>query len=90
MNSYFIDGSSITVESLWEMTHSPGTFQITENARKKMTASRNYIESRIKNGDIMYGVNTGFGAFSSVRISDDQIEQLQKNLIRSLKFSQKR
>jgi histidine ammonia-lyase len=83
MNSYFIDGSSITVESLWEMTHSPGTFQITENARKKMTASRNYIESRIKNGDIMYGVNTGFGAFSSVRISDDQIEQLQKNLIRS-------
>jgi histidine ammonia-lyase len=31
----------------------------------------------------MYGVNTGFGAFSSIRISDDQIEQLQKNLIRS-------
>jgi histidine ammonia-lyase len=31
----------------------------------------------------MYGVNTGFGAFSSVRISDSQIEQLQKNLIRS-------
>jgi histidine ammonia-lyase len=37
----------------------------------------------MKSGEAIYGVNTGFGAFSSVRISDAEIEQLQRNLIRS-------
>ncbi|MCC2678076.1 MAG: hypothetical protein K0R29_652 [Pseudobdellovibrio sp.] len=83
MKTFLIDGNSITVDSLWEMTHGQGQFKLADEAAKKVKASRDYIESRIKNGEIMYGVNTGFGAFSSVRISDDQIEQLQKNLIRS-------
>jgi len=83
MKTFLIDGNSVTVDSLWEMTHGQGHFKLADEAAKKVKASRDYIEARIKNGEIMYGVNTGFGAFSSVRISDDQIEQLQKNLIRS-------
>lgn len=83
MKTFFIDGNSITVDSLWEMTHVEGQYKLTAEAGKKIKDSRDYIETRIKNGEVMYGVNTGFGAFSSVRISDDQIEQLQKNLIRS-------
>lgn len=31
----------------------------------------------------VYGVNTGFGSLCKVKISDDDIEQLQYNLIRS-------
>lgn len=68
-------------------------FQVAQSSKQKvslgtvgyqnMRKSRDYIESRIKAGDVMYGVNTGFGAFSSVRISDNEIEELQKNLIRS-------
>ena len=83
MKKYTLDGSSITIDSLYEMTHAPGNFELAESACNQIQASRDYIEGRIKNGEVMYGVNTGFGAFSSVRISDDQIEQLQKNLIRS-------
>ena len=83
MKKFILDGSSITVDSLHEMTFSEGVFELADSARKKIEASRNYIEKRIQNGEIMYGVNTGFGAFSSVRISDAQIEDLQKNLIRS-------
>lgn len=83
MKTFFIDGNSITVDSLWEMTHEQGQYKLTAEATKKIKSSRDYIENRIRNGEVMYGVNTGFGAFSSVRISDDQIEQLQKNLIRS-------
>lgn len=83
MKKFIIDGRSITVDSLFEMTNEPGHFELAPEARKQVQKSRDYIEGRIKNGEVMYGVNTGFGAFSSVRISDDQIEQLQKNLIRS-------
>src|SRR5271156_6509659 len=34
-------------------------------------------------GGSAYGVNTGFGKMASVRISSDQIRQLQTNLVRS-------
>ena len=83
MKKFIIDGHSITVDTLFEMTNEAGHFELAPDARKQVQKSRDYIEGRIKNGEVMYGVNTGFGAFSSVRISDDQIEQLQKNLIRS-------
>lgn len=80
---FVIDGNSVTVDTLYEMTFSEGEFILAPNAEKKVKAARDYIEGRIKNGEVMYGVNTGFGAFSSIRISDLDIEQLQKNLIRS-------
>lgn len=88
MKKYILDGNSITVDSLYEMTMdglsgSSGIFEIAPESKKKVQASRDYIENCVKNGEVIYGVNTGFGAFSSVRISDTEIEQLQKNLIRS-------
>ncbi|MBL7555196.1 MAG: histidine ammonia-lyase [Bdellovibrionaceae bacterium] len=79
-----IDGQSITVENLFKAATDYKTkFELDPRARKKMDASREYIEGKLAKGEVMYGVNTGFGAFSSVRISDAEIETLQKNLIRS-------
>tara|TARA_B110001454_G_scaffold219202_1_gene252060 strand:- start:160302 stop:161831 length:1530 start_codon:yes stop_codon:yes gene_type:complete len=79
-----IDGQSITVENLFQAaTNFNAKFELDPRARKKMDASREYIEGKLAKGEVMYGVNTGFGAFSSVRISDAEIETLQKNLIRS-------
>ncbi|MBC7371219.1 MAG: histidine ammonia-lyase [Bdellovibrionaceae bacterium] len=79
-----LTGEQITLENLYEISQDPGMkAHLDPGARAKMQKSRDYIEGRIKNGEVMYGVNTGFGAFSSVRISDSEIEQLQRNLIRS-------
>lgn len=83
MKKFILDGHSITIDSLYEMTYEEGKFELASEAKTRIKASRDYIEGRIQNGDVMYGVNTGFGAFSSVRISDSEIEQLQRNLIRS-------
>lgn len=94
-----VDGRSANVESVWLVanggrgSHSHGyghshshdevLVELSPAAREKMQVSRSYIEKRVAAGEVMYGVNTGFGAFSSVRISDGEIEQLQRNLIRS-------
>ena len=86
MKKFVLDGQSMTMNSLWEMVQADSVtsrFELSESAIADIQKSRKYIESRISNGEVMYGVNTGFGAFSSVRISDTEIEQLQKNLIRS-------
>lgn len=79
-----IDGHSIQLNTFFEaVMNANAKFELTPAAAAEMKKSRDYIESRIATGEVMYGVNTGFGAFSSVRISDSEIEQLQRNLIRS-------
>lgn len=79
-----INGESITVDSLYKAAFDSSIqVVLADSSRAEMKKSRDYIEGRIAKGEVMYGVNTGFGAFSSVRISDSEIEQLQRNLIRS-------
>lgn len=81
--SFALDGDTMQTTLLSSLVHQKIKFTLAESARQKMTASRDYIEKEIAAQKIMYGVNTGFGAFSSVQISKDQIQQLQVNLIRS-------
>lgn len=79
-----ITGQNLTSENVFQVAFSPGVkVELSQEGREKMQTSRAYIEKRINAGEVMYGVNTGFGAFSSVRISDAEIEELQRNLIRS-------
>lgn len=79
-----LHGEELSVLDLAHIAYHPELkVELAPQARERMRQSRHYIESRIERGDVMYGVNTGFGAFSSVRISDNEIETLQRNLIRS-------
>lgn len=84
-----LTGEDIDLKAVWRVAHSwdaPSSqmkVRLSASAQEAMRTSRAYIEDRIGTGDAIYGVNTGFGAFSSVRISDEEIEELQRNLIRS-------
>lgn len=81
-----ITGEDITIDQVRKVAFAkPGTLKVelSEKSRSLMTESRSYIDGRISQGEVMYGVNTGFGLFSNVRISDSEIEELQRNLIRS-------
>ncbi|MHA1910131.1 MAG: histidine ammonia-lyase, partial [Candidatus Kariarchaeaceae archaeon] len=62
-----------------------------ENAKVRLSPSaedliiqaRKRVEEAIASGQTIYGINTGFGELSNVRISTDDLEKLQINLIRS-------
>ena len=54
-----------------------------EDAYRKVEASAATLRERIKGADAIYGVNTGFGKLASVRIEDDKLVELQRNLVRS-------
>ncbi|MCB0397248.1 MAG: histidine ammonia-lyase [Flavobacteriales bacterium] len=45
--------------------------------------SRQAVDDIVKGSDILYGVNTGFGPLCQTRISPEDTEQLQVNLIKS-------
>lgn len=53
------------------------------SARAKVEASHRVLQTILARGDPIYGVNTGFGALSTVRIPDGDLAQLQKNIVRS-------
>jgi len=57
--------------------------KITDEVIKNMEKGYNYLQEELKSGKAIYGVNTGFGHLSNVKISDKDLEELQYNIIRS-------
>jgi histidine ammonia-lyase len=49
----------------------------------EVDASRERVERALESGAVHYGINTGFGALARVRINDDDLGQLQRNLLLS-------
>ncbi len=78
-----INGHSLTFEQLYDVVFAGAEVALEPAARARMEASRAVVERLITSGKIAYGVNTGFGELARVRISADQIRQLQLNLVRS-------
>jgi len=54
-----------------------------EAAVAAMQASRAVVDGAVARGDVVYGVNTGFGNFADVKIGPADLEALQRNLVRS-------
>lgn len=78
-----LTGSNITTQLLWEVsTNEDCEVKLSESATLAIKQSREFIKNKQKKQTI-YGVNTGFGAFSKIKIPQQDIQQLQKNLIRS-------
>ncbi len=78
-----IDGHSLTIEGAISVANGNNTAVLAQSARRRMEESRKGVEQIIDSGEVVYGINTGFGAMSSVRIAGDDLEQLQSNLIKS-------
>jgi histidine ammonia-lyase len=83
MSAIQIDGEHLDFAQLYRVVFEGTNVELTEQARVRMLASRAVIERLIASDQAVYGVNTGFGKMASVRISREQIGELQVNLVRS-------
>jgi histidine ammonia-lyase len=83
MAHYALDGNSLTLESLQHVVYHGTPIALSLQAQRRLRASRRLVERWIQTGETVYGVTTGFGEFSNVRISTRDHEKLQENLIRS-------
>ncbi|MEE8141589.1 MAG: aromatic amino acid lyase, partial [Planctomycetota bacterium] len=78
-----LDGMSLSRQDLPGIARGEVHLALAPDAVPRIAASRKIIDGFLAQDKLAYGVNTGFGRFASVRISDAQIRQLQKNLVRS-------
>jgi histidine ammonia-lyase len=83
MNAIQIDGEHLDFAQLYRVVFDGARVELAPQARTRMLASRAVIERLIASDQAVYGVNTGFGKMASVRISREQIGELQLNLVRS-------
>jgi len=78
-----LDGTSLTLENLAALAQEKIEIKIAREALSRMSRSRQIVEEVLRAGRVIYGVNTGFGKLSDVRISTPDLKTLQKNLILS-------
>ena len=78
-----LDGSSLSIKDVIDAGHGSAVFEIDESAVSAMNNSRSAVKRILDSDEVVYGINTGFGALSRVTIERNKLEQLQYNLIRS-------
>jgi histidine ammonia-lyase len=83
MSAIPIDGEHLDFAQLYRVVFENAKVELAPQARGRMLASRAVVERLIASDQAVYGVNTGFGKMASVRISREQIGELQVNLVRS-------
>ena len=78
-----LDGERLTVAQVVAVSAEREAAAIAPVAVEKMLASRAVVERLATGDEPVYGVNTGVGLLADVRIPPDQLEQLQRNVVRS-------
>ncbi len=76
-----IDGSGLTIEKVVRIARDGEQVELCPDAIKRIERCRAMVEKKIEAGETMYGINTGIGEFSEVRLDDDQVKDFQKYLI---------
>ena len=82
--TFELDGTRLTIEAVCEVAPArTSDVRLSASAATRMGRSRECID-RLASGDApIYAVNTGVGLLANVRIARGELDQLQRNVIRS-------
>ena len=77
-----IGGKRLTSRDFEKVLYKKESIRLDSDALEKVNLNYNFLKSYSKN-KVIYGINTGFGPMAQYKISDENQQQLQYNLIRS-------
>jgi histidine ammonia-lyase len=78
-----LNGQTLTLAEIAAVALEDVDVNVSSSVRPRVLASRKVVEGIIARDDVVYGVSTGFGKLSDVRIRHDDLGELQLNLVRS-------
>ncbi len=81
--SITLTGNDLIFEQFYAVALRHEAVTFSPEALLRMKASRAVVDRLVAANETAYGINTGFGKLASVRISAEQVRQLQVNLVRS-------
>jgi len=78
-----LTGSSLRLNQMNEILYKEAGVSLNSEALKRVHKSRAAVEKIVREDRTVYGINTGFGNFSDVKIDEKDTKALQLHLIRS-------
>src|SRR5215467_12066142 len=82
MPTHQISAALLSLDKLKAILDSNAKLELSDSAKEKIISCRNYLDKKLSSTDqLFYGINTGFGSLRNIKISEDEIEQLQENLV---------
>jgi len=78
-----ISGRPISLAQLNAVATGNELIDLTDESRDRIRKSRAVVEKILEHDQVIYGISTGFGKLSDVKIEPDALRQLQLNLVRS-------
>ncbi|MEK8181116.1 histidine ammonia-lyase [Flavobacterium buctense] len=83
-HSHYISTEVLTLETLQQIISEHKTLSLSEEAKINIQQCRDYLDQKMAaNESPIYGINTGFGSLCNVKISNENLSQLQENLVKS-------
>ncbi len=76
-------GQPLTLAQIAAVAKGAEHVSLADEARARVEAARNVVQKIVAENLTVYGVNTGFGKLSDVRIAPEDLRDLQLNLVRS-------
>ena len=78
-----IDGKSLTPDQVVAVAREGAKVQLTDESIAAVARARAYVDEKLQQGAVIYGLTTGFGKFADTFIPAAEAAQLQRNLILS-------
>ena len=81
---HYISSSVLDLEEIHQIITQRKKLALSDEARQNIQKARKYLDEKIKEHKApVYGINTGFGSLCNVKISPENLTQLQENLVMS-------
>ena len=83
-NTHYISSDVLSIEKIQNIISNNLILSLSEEAKINIEKCRVYLDQKMQlNDDPIYGINTGFGSLCNVKISNENLSQLQENLVKS-------
>ncbi len=76
-----INGNDLTLEQVIAVARNGTHVALADDAKAAVNKARAYVDKKLEEKAVIYGLTTGFGEFSKVYIPADETAALQRNLI---------
>lgn len=81
---FTISSQPVALEQVRKCLKADAHLQLSEEVQQRVQRCRDYLDEKVRGSDrLFYGINTGFGSLCNVRISHEELEHLQVNLVKS-------
>ena len=78
-----LDGQPLSLDQVSQVATGSMNVAIAPGAHQRIAAAQAVVNRIVTSNETAYGINTGFGKLSDVRIGIEDLQQLQRNLVRS-------